>query len=75
MSPWRGPTDDSRCADWLFGMEHKETVAKDEQDELTQLLKYEKHEIYRNAFGSEFVYKMTLYYFLFPLHANLFPAL
>ena len=25
--------------------------AKDEQDELTQLLKYEKHEIYRNAFG------------------------
>ena len=24
-------------------------VAKDEQDELTQLLKYEKHELYRNA--------------------------
>ena len=50
-------------------------VAKDQQDELRQLLKYEKHELYRNPFGSGFVYKIMLYYVLCPLHANLFPAL
>ena len=28
--------------------------AKDDQDELTQLLKYEKRTLYRNAFGAGF---------------------
>ena len=59
VSPWRSATNDSRCSDWLFGTEHKETVAK---DELTQLLKYEKHELYQNPFGSGFVYNDALVY-------------
>ena len=42
----------------------KETVAKDDQDELTQLLKYEMHELYRNAFGSGFFHDDAL---IFPL--------
>ena len=60
VSPWSSPADVALCADWLFGVEHKETVAKDERDELTQLLKYEKHDLYRNAFGSGFGYTMML---------------
>ena len=51
LSPWRGPATVALWADWLFGTEHKETVAKDEQDELTQLLKYEKHELSKRNSG------------------------
>ena len=54
VSPWCGPADDALCANWLFGMERKEMAAKDDQDELTQLLKYEKRELYRNEFRAGF---------------------
>ena len=52
VSPWHSPADYALCADWFFGTEHKEMVAKDDQDELMQLLKYEKRELYRNEFGA-----------------------